>query len=60
LDINDLLCIPYDSGFYYSNSGFQLSFICYQAAERIRYCHPELVSGSHNVLILRDAEINSA
>lgn len=23
------------------------------------FCHPELVSGSHNILIFRDSEINS-
>jgi hypothetical protein len=31
-----------------------------QAVEKLVNCRPELVSGSHNMLILLDAEINSA
>jgi hypothetical protein len=31
-----------------------------ETAEKALFCHPELVSGSYKVLILLDAEINSA
>jgi len=31
-----------------------------QAVEKVLFCHPELVSGSHNQLFLLDAESSSA
>jgi hypothetical protein len=47
-------------GFFWCSQFWLKDFKYQQADEKVCFCHPKLVLGSQKLLILRDAEINSA